>query len=101
MGAMSVAKPTTASAMVNYFIGMGVVQHQRGIDDETYKAFDFGKNIFHFEPVVNTILHKQICEDIIGDATDAVKHQHLSTKKINQIGKKEVRKIVKYIKENQ
>ena len=100
MGAMSVAKPATASAMVNYFLGMGVVQYNRGIDDETYKAFDFGKNIFHFEPVVNTILHEQICESIIGEATSTVKHKHLSTKDINKIGKKEVRKIVQYIKEN-
>ena len=99
MGAMSVAKPTTASAMVNYFIGMGVVQYKRGIDDDTYKAFDFGKNIFHFEPAVNMILREKICEKIIGDAVEGVKHQHIKTKEINKIGKQEVRKIVNYIKE--
>ena len=97
MGAMSVAKPVTASAMVNYFIGLGVVENDRGIDDVTYRAFDFGKNIFHFEPVVNMILHDQICENIIGDASKTAKKKKISTKEINKIGKIEVRKIVHYI----
>ena len=97
MGAMSVAKPATASAMVNYFIGLGVVEYERGIDADTYKAFDFGKNIFHFEPVVNTILHEKICENIIGRASEDIKHKKLTTKKINALGKKEVRKIVDFI----
>jgi len=97
MGAMSVSKPATASAMVNYFVGLGVAEYGRGIDTETYKAFDFGKNIFHFEPVVNLILHKKICEDIIGRASEGVKSKKLTTKKINELGKKEVRKIVDFI----
>lgn len=98
MGAMSVSKPATASAMVNYFIGLGVAEYNRGIDSDTYKAFDFGKNIFHFEPVVNTILHKKICENIIGRASEDVKHKKLTTKKINELGKVEVKKIVDFIR---
>ena len=98
MGAMSVAKPVTASAMVNYFIGLGVVDNNQGIDDVTYRAFDFGKNIFYFEPVVNIILHDQICENIIGQASKTAKKKNISTKEINKIGKVEVRKIVSYIK---
>lgn len=100
MGAMSVSKPATASAMVNYFVGLGVAEYSRGIDAETYKAFDFGKNIFHFEPVVNLILHRRICEDIIGRASEGVKSKKLTTKNINELGKKEVRKIVDFIQKS-
>ena len=98
MGAMSVAKPITASAMVNYFIGLGVVEHNRGIDKDTYKAFDFGKNIFHFEKVVNVILQERICENIIGKADKTAKEKKVSTKQINALGKNEVKKIVSRIK---
>lgn len=97
MGAMSVAKPVTASAMVNYFLGLGVMKYNRGIDDETYRAFDFGKNIFYFETAVNTILHDQICENIIGDASQFAKKKKYTTKELNSKGKNEVRKIVDYI----
>lgn len=98
MGAMSVAKPITASAMVNYFMGLGVIQYNRGIDKETYKAFDFGKNIFHFDKATNTILQEKICENIIGAATQSAKVKKMSTKGINQIGNVEVKKIVARIK---
>lgn len=97
MGAMSVAKPVTASAMVNYFLGLGVMKYNRGIDDDTYRAFDFGKNIFYFETAVNTILHDHICENIIGDAGQFAKRKKYTTKELNARGKKEVRKIVDYI----
>ncbi|MBQ9035469.1 MAG: hypothetical protein IJ099_05885 [Alphaproteobacteria bacterium] len=98
MGAMSVSKPITASAMVNYFMGLGVVQHNRGIDENTYMAFDFGKNVFHFDKIVNTILQEKICENIIGAATQAAKVKKMKTKEINAIGRKEVEKIVERIK---
>lgn len=98
MGAMSVSKPITASAMVNYFMGLGVVQHNRGIDENTYMAFDFGKNVFHFDKIVNTILQEKICENIIGAATQAAKVKKMKTKEINAIGRKEVKKIVERIK---
>lgn len=97
MGAMSVSKPITASAMVNYFIGLGVVQHNRGIDENTYMAFDFGKNVFHFDKIVNTILQKKICENIIGEASQTAKVKKMKTKEINAIGRKEVKKIVERI----
>lgn len=97
MGAMSVAKPVTASAMVNYFLGLGVMKYNRGIDDNTYRAFDFGKNIFYFETAVNTILHDQICENIIGDASQFAKKKKYTTKELNSKGRNEVRKIVEYI----
>lgn len=97
MGAMSVSKPITASAMVNYFIGLGVVQHNRGIDEDTYMAFDFGKNVFHFDKIVNTILQKKICENIIGEASQTAKVKKMKTKEINAIGRKEVKKIVERI----
>lgn len=98
MGAMSVAKPITASAMVNYFMGLGVVQYNRGIDEQTYMAFDFGKNIFHFEKAINTILQEKICENIIGSASKSAKAKNMSTKEINDIGNVEVKKIVSRIK---
>ncbi len=97
MGAMSVAKPITSSAMVNYLLGLGVAQYNRGIDAETYQAFDHGKNIFHYESVVNVILHEQICENIIGQATDFARENKLSTKVLNKRGRLEVRKIVERI----
>lgn len=98
MGAMSVAKPITASAMVNYFMGLGVVQYNRGIDEQTYMAFDFGKNIFHFDKAINTILQEKICENIIGAATKSAKTKKMSTKEISNIGNAEVKKIIKRIK---
>ena len=53
MGAMSASKPATASAMVSYFLGLGVEKYGQGIDDNNYYAFDMGKNIFRYELVVN------------------------------------------------
>ena len=98
IGAMSVAKPVTASAMVNYFLGIGVIKYKSGINQHTYKAFDFGKNIFHYDTVVNSILHKKTCENIIEKTTNFAKKSKLDTKDINEKGKREVKKIVYYIK---
>ena len=100
IGAMSVAKPITASAMVNYFLGLGVVEYKVGINEHTYKAFDFGKNIFHYDVVVNSILHKKICEEIIEKATEYAKKNKLDTKEINEQGRREVKKIVYYIQKS-
>ena len=97
MGAMSASKPATASAMVSYFLGLGVEKYAQGIDDTTYYAFDMGKNIFHYELVVNYILDEKICENVILDATDYVKKKKISTEEINDKGKIEAKKIVEYI----
>lgn len=97
MGAMSASKPATASAMVSYFLGLGVEKYSQGIDDKNYYAFDMGKNIFRYELVVNHILDKKICEKTILEASDYVKEQKISTDEINEKGKIEVKKIVEYI----
>ena len=94
MGAMSVSKPETASAMVNYFLGLGVVKYGQGIDDMTYPAFDSGKHIFHYELVVNDILDKKICENIIVEATGFAKENNINAVTLNDKGKQEVEKIV-------
>lgn len=95
--AMSVSKPGTASAMKNYFLGLGVAKYNRGIDDETYKAFDFGKNIILSELVVEDVLANKTCENIIIEASDFAKDKKYTTEQLNDIGKIEVEKIVKYI----
>ncbi len=97
MGAMSASKPATASAMVSYFLGMGVEKYSQGIDDKTYYAFDMGKNIFRYELVVNYILDEKICEKVMLDATDYVKAKKISTDEINEKGRPEAKKIVEYI----
>lgn len=98
--AMSVSKPDTASAMKNYFLGLGVAKHNRGIDDETYKAFDFGKNIILSELVVEDILANKTCENIIIEASDFVKEKNYTTEQINDMGKVEVEKVIKYMNKN-
>ena len=55
LGAMSASKPATASAMVSYFLGLGVEKYSQGINDKTYYAFDIGKNVLRYELVVNYI----------------------------------------------
>jgi hypothetical protein len=97
MGAMSASKPATASAMVSYFLGLGVEKYSQGIDDTTYYAFDMGKNIFRYELVVNYILEEKICEEVMLDATDYVKNKKISTEDITEKGKFEAKKIVEYI----
>lgn len=98
VGAMSVSKPETASAMVNYFLGLGVVKYNQGIDDETYKAFDSGKHIFKYELVLNYILDKKVCENIIVEATDFAQKNHYTAETLNDKGKIEVEKIIKKLK---
>ena len=100
LGAMSASKPTTASAMVSYFLGLGVEKYSTGINDMTYYAFDMGKNVFRYELVVNYILEEKICEKIITDATDYAKEKKISTDDINEKGKYEAQKIVNYIKKD-
>lgn len=98
VGAMSVSKPETASAMVNYFLGLGVVKYGQGIDDSTYSAFNSGKHIFRYELVVNDILDKKICENIMVEATQFAKDNNYSVEDLNDKGKPEVEKIVKKLK---
>lgn len=100
MGAMSASKPATASAMVSYFLGLGVEKYAQGIDDNNYYAFDMGKNIFRYELVVNYILDEKICENVMLEATDFAKDNKISTDEINEKGKFEAKKIVDYIKKD-
>lgn len=97
VGAMSVSKPATASAMVKYFIGLGKARYGQGIDDATYQAFDFGKNIFRYELVVNKILDDKICEKIMLDAAEFAQEKKYSVEYLNDLGKPEVGKIVGYL----
>ena len=97
MGAMSVAKPITASAMVNYFMGLGVNKYNIGINDENYLAFNAGKNAFLHENIVNVILKDKICEDIINDAADYAVETNKSVAELDKRGQIEVEKVVKYI----
>lgn len=97
MGAMSVAKPITASAMVNYFMGLGVNKYNIGINDENYLAFNAGKNTFLHENIVNVILKDKICEDIINDAADYAVETNKSVAELDKRGQIEVEKVVKYI----
>lgn len=101
MGAMSVAKPITASAMVNYFLGLGVNKYNEGIDDSTYMAFNAGKNSFLHEDLVNTILQDKICENLINDATDYAVENKKSVADLDKLGQIEVEKVVKYIQNQQ
>ncbi|MBR3676144.1 MAG: hypothetical protein IKN71_03305 [Alphaproteobacteria bacterium] len=97
MGAMSVAKPITASAMVNYFLGLGVNKYNVGINDENYLAFNAGKNTFLHESIVNVILKDKICEDIINEAADYAVETNKSVAELDKRGQIEVEKVVKYI----
>ena len=101
MGAMSVAKPITASAMVNYFLGLGVNQYNVGINDDTYVAFNAGKNSFLHEELVNAILQDKICEDMINSATDYAVKNNKSVADLDKLGQAEVEKVVKYIQDMQ
>ncbi len=98
MGAMSAAKPVTASVMVTYFMGLGMAKYKVGIDDETYTAFNAGKNVFMHENLVNTILESKVCENIINDATEFAVKQNISVAELDKLGQIEVEKVVKYIK---
>lgn len=98
MGAMSVAKPATASAMVNYFMGLGVAEYGVGINDETYMAFDAGKNVFTDENLVNIILKSKICENIMENAADYARKRNFRVADLDELGKKEVEKAVGYIR---
>ena len=98
VGAMSVSKPETASAMVKYFLGLGGVKYGQGIDDITYPAFDFGKHIFRYELVVNDILDNKICENIMVEATQFAKDKNYTAEDLNDKGKPEVEKIVEKLK---
>jgi len=98
VGAMSESKPATASAMVNYFIGLGKAQYNLGIDDTTYPAFDFGKHIFSYELIVNKIPADGTCEKIVLDAMEFAKNKNYSDEYIADLGKPEVEKIVKLLK---
>lgn len=99
MGAMSVAKPVTASAMINYFMGLGVAKYNVGIDEETYKAFNAGKNSFRNENFVNAILKRKVCEEIMNDAADFARDRNYNVADLDKRGKKEVEKVVQYIKQ--
>ncbi|MBQ8482089.1 MAG: hypothetical protein IJ532_06100 [Alphaproteobacteria bacterium] len=99
MGAMSVAKPVTASAMVNYFMGLGVAKYNEGINEETYKAFNAGKNTFRNENLVNTILNRKICENIMNEAADFARERNYHVADLDKRGKREVEKVVKFIKQ--
>lgn len=101
MGAMSATKPITATAMVNYFMGLGVAKYNVGIDDDTYKAFNLGKNTFRFEQIVNTVLEKKICENIMDDAADFAKKHNYTVADLDKRGQREVEKVVEYIKKYQ
>lgn len=98
MGAMSVVKPVTASAMVNYFMGLGVAKYGVGIDEHTYKSFNAGKNSFKSENLVNTILERKICENIMNDAADFARERNYHIADLDKRGQKEVEKVVKLIK---
>lgn len=98
MGAMSVVKPVTASAMVNYFMGLGVAKYNEGIDDETYQAFNEGKNTFRDEALINAILKRKICEDIMNEAADFARERNYHIADLDKRGKKEVEKVVKLIR---
>lgn len=98
MGAMSVVKPITASAMVNYFMGLGVAKYGVGINEETYKAFNAGKNTFRHENVVNAILKHKVCENIMNEAADFARERNYHIADLDKRGKKEVEKVVRLIR---
>ena len=97
MGAMSVSKPVTASAMVNYFMGLGVARYNEGINDKNYVAFNAGKNTFLYEALVNTVLENKTCEDIMNDAADFAKKRNYNVADLDKQGKKEVARVLRYI----
>ena len=99
MGAMSVVKPVTASAMVNYFMGLGVAKYGVGIEDHTYKSFNAGKNVFKKENLVNAILERKVCENIMNEAADFARERNYNIADLDKRGQKEVEKVVKYIKQ--
>ncbi|MBR1756788.1 MAG: hypothetical protein IJ738_05760 [Alphaproteobacteria bacterium] len=101
MGAMSAAKPVTASVMVTYFMGLGVAKYNVGINDETYMTFNAGKNVFMHENLVNTVLESKVCENIINDATEYAIKKNISVAELDKLGQIEVEKVVKYIQAEQ
>lgn len=101
IGAMSVAKPITASAMVNYFLGLGANKYNVGINDETYMAFNAGKNTFLHEELINVILQDKICENLINEATDYAVDTKKSMADLDKLGQREAERVVKYIQKLQ
>lgn len=97
LSAMSASKPVTASAMISYFLGVGVEKYSQGIDDNTYYAFDMGKNIFLYDDVVNYVIENGTCEKVISEATDYVKDKNLDTEDMSKKGNRELKKIVERI----
>ena len=98
MGAMSAAKPITASAMVTYFMGLGVAKYNVGINDKTYMAFNAGKNVFMHEELVNAVLENKSCENIINEATEYASVKKIDMEELDKLGQIEVETVVKYIK---
>lgn len=98
MGAMSATKPITASAMVNYFMGLGVAKYNEGINKDTYTAFNLGKNTFRFESIVNVILKNKTCEVIMNDAAEFAKKKNYHVADLDKLGKREVERVIQYIK---
>lgn len=97
IGAMSVAKPITASAMVNYFLGLGANKYNVSINDDTYMAFNAGKNTFLHEELINVILKDKICENLINDATDYAVETKKSMADLDKMGQQEAERVVRYI----
>lgn len=98
MGALSETKPATASAMVSYFFGLGLARYGQGVDEANYQAFDFGKNVFRYELVVNDILEQKTCENIMIEATEYAKDKGVTSEQLNDDGRPEVEKMVEFIK---
>ena len=91
-------KPVTASAMVNYFMGLGVAKYNVGINDETFEAFRFGRNACHHEALSDYIIQQKICENIINDAADFANKQNYKTSDLDKRGKIEAERVLQYIK---
>jgi len=91
-------KPITASAMVNYFMGLGVAKHNVGINDETFPAFRSGRNSCRHEALSDYIIKQKVCEVILNDAADFANKKNYKVGDLDKRGKIEAERVLQYIK---
>jgi hypothetical protein len=99
IGALSASKPTTAAAMINYFFGLGLVKYNQEMNDNIFRNFNFGKNIFRFETVAEYIREEKTCENIMVETIEYGKSAGYKAEDLNDKGKPEVEKLVELMKQ--
>lgn len=93
IGAMSADMPITASAMRNYLLGIGAVRYTGGINDEVLQAWNYGKDIFRHEDMMNAVVEANVCEDVVEETARFAKENNHSVADLDKLGQSEYEKI--------